>query len=172
MTEQKYWYDWEFDENGRTIEPISLGMVAEDGRELYLINSTYFRRYEQGLVKPHLWVINNVLDKIPPKDIKEFGCTIQAFPKIVLDFISDNGRYTSREDIELWGHCSAYDHVTLAQLYGPMINLPEPVPMFTNEDMTIRGLQQPPPRPAEYPGHHALWDAKFQKLQWEKWSQG
>ena len=34
----KIFYDTEFIENGRTIELISIGMVAEDGRELYLVN--------------------------------------------------------------------------------------------------------------------------------------
>jgi hypothetical protein len=165
----RYWYDWEFNEDGRTIDPISLGMVSEDGRELYLINSTYFKQWNSGLVTPNQWVIDNVINEIPFADRIEYGQNIHIFAPLVLNFISAGGKYDNRDDIELWGHCSAYDHVCLAQLFGPMINLPEPIPMFTNDDMTIKGLQQPPSRPDTFPKHHALADAKFQKLQWEKW---
>jgi len=34
----KYFIDTEFYEDGKTIDLISLGVVAEDGRELYLCN--------------------------------------------------------------------------------------------------------------------------------------
>jgi hypothetical protein len=33
-----YWLDTEFIEDGVTIDLISIGIVAEDGRELYLLN--------------------------------------------------------------------------------------------------------------------------------------
>jgi hypothetical protein len=167
----RYWYDWEFDENGQTIKPISLGVIAEDNRELYLINETYFAQWKRGLVKPSPWVIKNVLAKIPGEDRAIHGWPLASFPKIVLNFISDNNRYLKREDIELWGHFAAYDHVALAQLWGPMINLPKPIPMYTNDDMTIKGLQEPPTRPIELLEHNALHDARYQRLQWEKWSQ-
>jgi hypothetical protein len=168
----RYWYDWEFDENGQTIKPISLGMVAEDGRELYLVNESYFKQMEKGLVKPNPWVIENVIKKISPEARNFYGRALNNFGEIVLKFISDNGKYRERYEVELWGHFAAYDHVALAQLFGPMINLPKPIPMFTNDDMTIRGLQEPPFRPADMPEHDALMDAKFQKLQWEKWTEG
>jgi hypothetical protein len=167
----RYWHDWEFDENGQTVKPISVGMVAEDGRELYLVNETYFRQFEKGLVRPNPWVIENVLNKITPEAHAVFGYPIVDFQNIILDFISDHGKYRERSEVELWGHFAAYDHLCLAQVFGRMIDLPKPIPMYTNDDMTIRGLQEPPARPAEYLEHHALWDAKFQKLQWEKWTQ-
>lgn len=166
----KIWYDWEFLEDGLTIKPISLGMVSEDDRELYLINATFFRQVKAGLVKPNKWVEDNVIAKISDEALSIFGWPLSDFPKIVLNFISHSNRYLNREDIELWGHFSAYDHVCLAQLFGPMINLPKPIPMYTNDDMTIRGFQLPPTRPPEMLEHHALWDAKFQKLQWEEWT--
>lgn len=167
----RYWYDWEFDENGQTIKPISLGIVAEDGRELYLVNETYFKQMEKRLVTPNPWVVENVIKKISDNARAHYGRAINDFGRLVLDFISDGGKYRERYEVELWGHFAAYDHVALAQLFGPMINLPKPIPMFTNDDMTIRGLQEPPARPAEMLEHHALWDAKYQKLQWEKWTQ-
>lgn len=166
----RYWIDFEFAENGRTIDPISVGIVSDDDRELYLINNSFFYRWKIGLANPNKWVVDNVLDKISYEDRDNFGRSINVFTKEILDFISRNGQITSREDVELWGHYAAYDHVCLAQLWGPMINLPEPIPMYMNDDMTIRGLQNPPSHPAELLEHNSLHDAKFQKLQWEMWS--
>ena len=37
----RYFYDTEFIENGRTIELISIGVVAEDGREFYAISTEF-----------------------------------------------------------------------------------------------------------------------------------
>lgn len=170
MVQQRYWYDWEFDENGQTIKPISLGMVSEDGRELYLINETYFEQWRRKLVSPNQWVIDNVLNKIPGEDRAVFGQPLSNFKHLVLNFISDHNRYLNREDIELWGHFASYDHVCLAQLWGRMIDLPKPIPMYTNDDMTIRGLQEPPTRPSNLLEHNSLHDARYQKLQWEKWT--
>ena len=39
MSTTKYFLDTEFIEDGKTIDLISLGIVCEDGRELYLQNS-------------------------------------------------------------------------------------------------------------------------------------
>lgn len=36
-------------------------------------------------------------------------------------------------DLELWADYSAYDHVALAQLWGPMMSLPRGIPMYTND---------------------------------------
>jgi 3' exoribonuclease, RNase T-like len=45
----KIFYDTEFIEDGRTIDLISIGMVAEDGREYYAVNRDMIvRRLEQG----------------------------------------------------------------------------------------------------------------------------
>ena len=166
----RYWYDFEFEEDGSTIEPISLGMVAEDGRELYLINKDYIRDWREGFMFPHPWLVNNVLNHISDEEVAKYGTSIDNFSWKILDFISDNGKYKSRDEIELWGHYAAYDHVCLAQLWGPMINLPEPIPMFTHEDMTAKRDQPYLTRDLnKYPEHHALYDAKFQRLQSEYW---
>jgi len=170
VKKMRYFYDFEFSENGSTIEPISLGMVSEDNRQLYLINNTYMRRVWEKKHIPNPWLQENVINKITDEDAAKFGYNIKLFPDLVLKFISDNGKYKSRDEIELWGHYAAYDHVCLAQLWGPMINLPEPIPMFTHEDMTIKRDQPYLTRDLnKYPEHHALYDAKFQRLQSEYW---
>ena len=175
----KYWYDWEFEEHGKTIIPISLGMVSEDNRELYLINKEYMMSYayQEGYHwrgEPSMltdWLCKNVIDKIPQNDVDTYGVNYDDWGPIVLNFISDKNRYLNREDIELWGHFVSYDHVALAQIFGPMVNLPKPIPMWSHDDMQIRNGQHSPLRdPAIYPEHHALHDAKFQKYQYECWT--
>jgi hypothetical protein len=173
----KYWYDTEFDENGERIIPISFGAVAEDGRELYLINYGYINAYVNNetylwknkfLAQPNDFVIENVLDKIPDADVQEFGCNHNEWARKLYTFFTNDHKVNN---IELWGHFSAYDHIVYCQSFGRMVDLPSPLPMFTNDDMTIRNGRQKPPRPKSYPEHHALWDAKFQKLQWEAWKE-
>jgi hypothetical protein len=105
----RYWYDWEFDEDGQTIKPISLGMVSEDGRELHLINETYFKQMEKGLVKPNSFVREHVLDKITPEARSFYGRGLNDFGTIILKFISDNGKYRERSEIELW---DTFRHMT------------------------------------------------------------
>lgn len=173
----RYWYDWEFDENGITINPISLGIVAEDGRELYLINEDYMANWDEqdqtNLDSRYEWLKRNVLDYIDLEERDQYALPYLDMADAVLKFISKDGEITERKNIELWGHFAAYDHVCLAQLWGSMINLPKPIPMYTNDDMTIRWDNDPPWRDCtEYPEHHALYDAKFQKLQWEHWMWG
>jgi hypothetical protein len=54
----RYWLDTEFIEDGHTIDLISIGIVAEDGRELYLCNK------ECDFCKASDWVWENVLNPI------------------------------------------------------------------------------------------------------------
>lgn len=58
----KYWFDCEFNEDGRTIDLISIGIVSEDGREY----SACSEDAELHRVNP--WVRQNVLPKLPPFD--------------------------------------------------------------------------------------------------------
>ena len=55
----RYFYDTEFIDNGRTIELISIGVAADDGREYYAI-STEFNPERAGS-----WVRRHVLPKLP-----------------------------------------------------------------------------------------------------------
>src|SRR5258708_14654710 len=50
----RYWYDTEFIEDGKTIDLISIGIVAEDGRELYLQSVEFDPRKASQWVKDHV----------------------------------------------------------------------------------------------------------------------
>lgn len=172
----RYHFDTEFDENGEVVIPISFGAVAEDGRELYLINHGYldawhFREpyYWKGkyLADPNSFVVENVLDKISPQDNSDFGVPEESWSDFIYEFLTAGDTI---KDIELWAYYAAYDHIVYAQSFGKMIDIPEPLPWYTNDDMTIRKGQPAPFRDPElFPEHHALSDAKFQKFQWECW---
>ena len=126
-------YDMEFLEDGRTIELISIGMVAADGRELYLIN----RDFDLGKLLGHEWLMANVVPSLPiGKDAStgllhwnelhpESGALTysKVIAALVHDFIQASA---DPEDVDpdLWGWYCAYDHVRLAQLWGPMAGLP------------------------------------------------
>lgn len=172
----RYFYDFEFEEDGLAIIPISLGMVAEDGRELYLVNHGYMDSWRYGETffwkghesKPFPWLIDNVLSHITDADVREFGEDYDRWGSRVQEFISNQGKINDRKEVELWGYYSAYDHVALAQMFGPMINLPKPIPMFTNDLMTIRRGREITFSPEKE--HHALYDAKWNMKVWKTWT--
>lgn len=154
-------YDTEFLDDGRTIELISIGIVCEDGREYYAVNAdcdflrvrnhdwlrenvcphlpttqvldrndiTYSMQLDRtaACVKPR-WVIAN--------EVREF-LTAQAQAALVEEIDTRTGepRYIVDEAAlpQLWAYYGAYDHVALAQLWGPMSELPAWIPMFTHD---------------------------------------
>lgn len=181
----KIFYDTEFVEDGSTIELISIGMIDENGRELYAVNAEI--RSDSMLydkIRQHKWLMENVVRHLPIKlrgygDKKDMAYD-GARSHYQLDFTSNvvlppwvirnavRAFILDTKDPELWADYAAYDHVVLAQLFGPMIDLPEGVPMFTHEfqqyKKTYVGEQPPKSKLSE---HHALNDAKYLKFCYE-----
>lgn len=60
-----YCYDTEFLEDGNTIELISIGIVGEDGREYYAVNSEAPIDRIKVPGPGHEWMIRNVLPHLP-----------------------------------------------------------------------------------------------------------
>jgi hypothetical protein len=148
----RYFYDTEFIEDGRTIELISIGVAAEDGREYYAV-STEFDPDTAGS-----WVRSHVLPKLPVPA----SPTWRSRSRIRADLETFFG-IDGDEPIELWAWVGAYDHVVLCQLWGPMPALPSPMPRFTRELRQLweeSGRPPMPPRPAGT--HDALVDAREQ----------
>lgn len=168
-------YDTEFLEDGRTIELISIGMVAEDGREYYAVN----RDLPVRRIRKHPWLMANVVPSLP----RPHGEWIFDMPKRWL-FDYTAACVKSRQQIaaevrdfilaapgpELWAWYGAYDHVALAQLWGRMIDLPKGVPMWTN-DLKQECERLGGPSLPSLPGiteHNALDDARevMHRLRW------
>jgi hypothetical protein len=165
----RVYYDTEFLEDGRTIELISIGMVAEDGREYYAVNQEMpWRR-----ILRHDWLAANVVPSLPI--VRHDG--IRPFRKPFLDRahphlkrrarIADEVRdfLQATPDVELWASYGAYDHVVLCQLWGRMVDLPDGVPMFTHDLHQEVDRLGNPPMPEQAEGlHNALADARHVKV--------
>ncbi|OBF21318.1 hypothetical protein A5725_00840 [Mycobacterium kubicae] len=148
----RYFYDTEFIEDGRTIELISIGVAAEDGREYYAV-STGFDPERAGS-----WVRAHVLPKLPPPASQLWRSRRQ-----IRDDLEEFFGVDGDEPIELWAWIGAYDHVALCQLWGTMPELPRALPRFTRELRQLwedHGSPRLPPRPRD--AHDALVDAREQ----------
>ncbi|WP_418344939.1 3'-5' exoribonuclease domain-containing protein [Rhodococcus pyridinivorans] len=172
----KYFYDTEFLENGSTIDLISIGIVAEDGREYYAVNSDM----DHGRIAADEWLCKNVVPHLPlrgRKPTKNFGSNRWSWsldmsstlvkPKWVIanevrEFLLAHP--DTEHEVELWADYGAYDHVALAQLWGRMIRLPKGLPMFTHEFQQRWRDAGRPELPEQTDGQHdALADARHLK---------
>lgn len=170
----KYWYDTEFIEDGKTIDLISIGIVAEDGREYYAISTAFNPK------KASDWVKENVLRHLPPRNPNPY----EVSPRIR----EEARHWKNRADIalelldfckpdiygkpEFWGYYSAYDHVALCQLWGTMMGLPKGWPMYTRDIKQWCDQLGNPELPKQNKGeHHALADARWNRQAWEFLSQ-
>jgi hypothetical protein len=172
----RYFYDFEFLEDGHTIDPISVGVVAEDGREFYAVNrSAYWDR-----ICKHSWLRENVLPHLPMND-DGFSTFLTGSPLDIsrpevkyrnqiaddlLDFFLADGLGTSRRVRELWAWFGSYDHVALCQLWGRMIDLPDGIPMFTHDIKSLAERLGNPKLPAQPKSglHNSLADARHNKV--------
>ncbi|MEU2403410.1 3'-5' exoribonuclease [Streptomyces rubiginosohelvolus] len=180
-----YDYDWEFLEDGRTIEPISIGVVASDGREYYAVNALLASRFKgwslRRRIRKNQWLMENVISHLPQphgdwrlhmpkswlfnyhdpavKPMSRIAAEVKAF---ILGTDPDE-----LPDVELWANYGAYDHVCLAQMWGRMIDLPEGVPMFTSDiqqEARRQGLSWKDLPKQESGEHNALADARHNQV--------
>jgi hypothetical protein len=170
----RYFYDTEFIEDGSTIELISIGIVAEDGREYYAVN----RDAPWKRIKRHDWLVNNVVPTLPtlhgdarnhagrgPLGLLDWQHPAFKRPRAIANqvrgfLLADD---ESNHDRELWAYYGAYDHVALCQLWGTMMDLPDGVPMFTHELMQAWENAGRPEKPEQRDEHNALGDARWNK---------
>lgn len=184
----KYFIDTEFIEDGRTIDLISIGIVAESAaqqepRTLYLQNS------ECDFSKASDWVWRNVYPQLLHFDLRgRRQCTMRerstnsGLDRSYITKCTDNKEdycpWATRREIrdsildmcstekhgkpEFWGYYADYDWVAFCQLFGSMIELPKGYPMY------CRDLKQlldhyGNPRVQKDSVHHALADAQWIK---------
>lgn len=147
----RYWFDTEFMEDGKTIELLSIGIVAEDGREYYAESC------EVGLGAANDWVKANVL---PHLNWIEHGRTRRQIAADLIEFVG--------EKPEFWAYYADYDWVVLCQLYGRMIDLPKGWPMFCLDVKQHCWMLGDPKLPEQTSiEHHALEDARWTKQAWD-----
>lgn len=168
----RYWFDTEFIEDGKTIDLISIGIVAEDGREMYWENT------EVDLSKANDWVKENVLPHLG--DVREIDRTARVSRDTIraeLWLFCDPIQYGKPE---FWAYYADYDWVVLCQLFGRMIDLPDGWPMYCRDikqeadrlEEWIRWFNSAPEYKLVLPKHdatehHALADARWNRQAWE-----
>jgi len=152
----KIWYDCEFIEYPGHVDLISIGMINEDGEELYCESSEFDES------KACDWVVENVIDKLQPASRR---MTVDKIKDAILNFVG-------ADTPEWWGYCSGYDHVVLSQIFGTMMDLPKGWPHYTGD--LKQTLDQCGWRKDEMievdedEAHNALFDAKWTKELSEK----
>lgn len=166
----RIYYDTEFLEDGRTIELISIALVATDGREYYAVNAN-MPVIEIAL---HDWLMANVVPSLPTTGGKPVPGSTNP---LGLDWTSPliKPHHVIEEEVsefifatlkpELWAWYGAYDHVVLSQLWGRMIDHPPWVPMWTNDLKQEWARLGRPEMPEQAEGvHNALADARHNQI--------
>lgn len=140
----RIFFDTEFFEDGKTIDLISIGMVREDGAELYLESAE--ADLKRAGADP--WVAENVI-----RHLTGDGISRKEMAERIIAFCGD--------EPEFWAYYADYDWVVLCQLFGRMIHLPKGWPMFCRDlqqEAVRLGIKLPPMESGE---HHALADARW-----------
>lgn len=145
---KRYFFDTEFDEDGRTIDLISIGVVCEDGREFYAVSSEF------DPAKCNDWVKEHVLPLLPPTD-DVMWMTRMEIKEALLDFIG-------QDKPEFWAYYADYDWVALCQLFGRMLDLPKGWPMYCRDIKQMAADRGHPILPPQVGAeHNALQDARW-----------
>jgi len=164
----KYFYDTEFIDDGHTINLISIGIVAEDGREYYAVSS----EFPEHKVLANRWLVENVWPHLPHDGLRldTSHPDVRSHHRIareVYDFFLPATDPDTLPDVELWGFYADFDHVCLTRLWGRMIDVPEGLPMLTydlKQEADRLGVQLPQQASGK---HHALADARHNRTRAE-----
>jgi hypothetical protein len=168
----RYFLDTEFLEDGKTIDMISIGIVAEDGRMFYRVSS----EFDVKRVHADAWLKANVTDKLftLPADTlcvergsefcaEELIMTRKQIREQLLDlFIKDD----TKPSFYAW--YASYDWIALCQLFGRMLDLPKHFPKYVHDlkqDVDRIGFNGRPHLDKKFE-HNALHDAIWLKRLW------
>ena len=141
----KYYIDTEFIEYPHTIDLISIGIVCEDGRELYLISDEF------DATKAHPWVKENVIDKLETDVLRYSKAAIAAEIEL----------FVHHDKPEFWGCFCDYDWVVFCWLFGSMVDLPSGYPMYCRDLKQLLDETGAAKLPDPAGEHNALVDAKW-----------
>jgi len=161
----KYYLDTEFIERPCTIDLISIGIVCEDGRELYA-ESDEFNPSDASD-----WVKENVIKHLWSKqsDKSQFNGWSRDGGKgglMSCDQIRwEISRFVEHDNPEFWGYYADYDWVVFCWLFGSMVDLPEGWPMYCRDLKQLCDSIGNPELPKQGEGeHNALEDARWNKM--------
>ena len=144
----RYFLDTEFNDDGKLIDLISIGIVSEDGREFYYESS----EFDLDSAAKSYWLSQNIL----------VGLSVQRSSRdhiknALVEFIGEDTRP------EFWGWYCSYDWVALCQLFGPMLSIPEGWSKRCNDIKQLVDQLGNPKLSDNLKAHNALEDAKWNK---------
>ena len=146
----KYWLDTEFIERPCSIDLISIGIVAEDGREFYAESS------EVDWSKANEWTLKAVRPQLDGN-----GMTRERISYAVRAFTEHD------EHPVFWGYFPAYDWVVFCWLFGSMTEMPFHFPQLCMDIKQWAIELGDPELPHQAGGrHNALADARWTKEAW------
>jgi hypothetical protein len=146
----RYFLDTEFNEDGETIDLISIGVVAQDGREFYAVSQ------DAKLHNVNDWVRANVLPSLP-----RYGDPLWMPRSAIANALRS---FIVGYQPELWAYYGDYDWVVLCQLYGTMMRLPDGWPKFCRDLKQLSVDVGSPKHPPDPDGeHNALVDARWNR---------
>lgn len=164
----RYFLDTEFIEDGKTIDLISIGIVCEDGRELYLANRNC------DFDKASQWVKDNVLVPMgfdysnPNIPMRPIDPTFWVRKTDITSAVKEFCNPIKHGKPEFWAYYADYDWVVFCQLFGTMMQLPDNYPKYCLDIKQWCKQLGDPEFPRQQTGHHnAIEDAKHNKLVWE-----
>ncbi len=152
----KYFLDTEFIEYPNTIDLISIGIVAEDGREYQAISSEYNYNdasewVKENVILPLFWAqspinktymdVHNFHKRIG-KTNSQIADEIYTFicpPSLASEWAGvgsiDSGAdaYLAANPPEFYGYYADYDWVLFCSLFGIMMDLPKGFPMYCRD---------------------------------------
>lgn len=190
----RYFMDAEFAEDGHTIDLISIGIVAEDGRELYLqsaeFNPKRANERVQANVLPHLelcaWANYISYNNNPAylndlnyhkhqngQCIEQWRGPIHNCPwrtrRQIADAVASFCEPEAYGKPEFWGWITPYDWIAVCQLFGTMMDIPTGWPHYMRDLQFVldtRGIADDQ-LPQQKDGmHNALADARHIRDLW------
>lgn len=141
--------DTEFHERPCTIELISIAIVREDGRSIYLESSDF----DLDKAEKHPFLSQSVLPHLGPK---ENWIPNSKIAKQIKKFLKDDNK------IQFWGYFCNYDWVVFCWLFGTMVQLPSYMPMYCRDLkmlMDYHKVKKEDLPPQKGTAHNALTDA-------------
>jgi hypothetical protein len=162
-----FFYDFEFNDNGQKITPISLGITTPEGDfELYFVNRDYVAlQHDPETRTCNPWVFDNVIPGVYQADIPIIEKPQNEWGGILLNALEENFPIQFKgETWEFAGYYSSYDHVALAQLWGEMALLPTGMPMWSRDiKQWLNDLNDPDIDVPQANLHNAIADARWNR---------
>lgn len=150
----KYYLDTEFIEDGVTIDLISIAIIAEDGREFYRISTEFDASRANDFVSE--FVFPYIVDRKTGRRLDpEAWASREKIKQDLLQFVGND------DNIEFWAWYGSYDWVALAQLFGPMVDLPPNFPMYVHDVKQLADELGNPKGPEKIDKHDPRADARW-----------